>query len=116
MSESPEVTQRIPKMPGMASGVLGLAGEDKAGPSVKVVAIPTWEYIFVDILAFAYVTGWITASAFYATGNFEQHGSGVGVLSALGDISLKAFIPAAVLAAKDLAQWLHKRRQAHGLG
>lgn len=112
-----DVTQRIGSMPGMQSGTLGMAGEDKAGPSVKIVVVPFWQYILVDVLAFSYVTGWITASAFWGAGQFEAHGltpqsSPVDVLLY---ISRQALIPGGILAMKDLSVWLLKRRQAHGL-
>lgn len=111
-----EVTQRMAPMPGFHRFEVGTAGMGQSGPNVRVVSPTVWEYLLIDVGAFAYVTGWITTSAFYGAGDLEAHGlEKASALSVLGYISLKALIPAAILAAKDLASWLHKRRQAHGL-
>lgn len=111
-----EITHRIAPMPGFHRFEVGTAGVGESGPNVRIVSPPWWEYVLLDVCAFAYVTGWITTSAFYGAGDLESHGlEKASALGVIGYISVKAFIPASILAMKDLGSWLLKRRQMHGL-
>ncbi len=110
------VTQRVAPMPGMDAGILGKAGEDKPGPSIRVKVPTVLTYILLDIGLYNLVTAWIAAAAFYGAGSFERHADAPsGFTAVLWFITEKSLVPAVVLVAKDLGVWLNKLRQAHGL-
>ena len=50
MTDTGMVTTHVPQLPGMEAGVIGDAGRDKPGATIRAIAIPAWRYIGVEVL------------------------------------------------------------------
>src|SRR5688500_85104 len=102
------VTQTTIKLPGMKTGVLGLAGEDKPGPSVRTVAIAPALYIFQEMV-------WLYLQTFF--GLLAIDGLGLAELAPAGEafehlysISGMALAPTTLGLLKELYDYLGKVR------
>lgn len=115
MSETPQgtgdgglVTTRVIQMPGMQAGPVGVAGEDKPGPSVQPIAIPAWQYILVEI-AWNYLTVFFGLLAMDGMGlvDLAPPGDAFSHILRVAGISLA---PAAIQLLRELYDYLGKLR------
>ena len=104
------VTQTVAQLPGMAKGEVGLAGEDKPGPSIRTVAIPAWQFIAIEI-------GWVYLHTFL--GLLAIDGLGLVELAPPGEAAQHllrvagiALAPALLSMLQELYQYLGKVRAA----
>lgn len=102
------VTTHVVQLPGMAVGESGLAGADKPGPTIRVVARPVWQYIGVEMV-------WAFLTNFF--GLLTIDGLGLAELAPPGDafahlyhVAGLALAPTALMLAKELYDYVGKVR------
>ena len=117
---NPVFIQKVVQMPGMDVGMLGNAGEDKAGPTIQVVAVPLWNLVLERSLLYHYVNGLIAVAGLDGTANAVGEVMGVQIvppasfLAHVGFILVGAIIPAVAGGLRDLSTYTRKRRLAAG--
>lgn len=108
MNDDGIVTKNVIQLPGMQPGVVGTAGMDRDGASVRVIAVNPITYIGVEIL-------WTFLNSFF--GLLAVDGLGLADLAPPGDafahlynIAGIALAPTALSLAQELFKYLGKIR------
>lgn len=120
VNNNPVFVQKVVQMPGMEPGTLGNAGEDKGGPTIKVVAVPLWNLILERSLLYHYVNGLIAVAGLDGTANAVGEVMGIQIVPPASFIThiwfivVGALLPMCVGGLRDLDNYLRKRRIAAG--
>lgn len=104
------VTQTIPQMPGMRTGEVGVAGNDKPGPSVRTVAIPAAMYIAQEV-GFFFLQSFFGVLAADGMGLYELAPAG-DAMAHIANVSSIAIGPTVLALATELFLYLKKVRAA----
>lgn len=100
--------QKVIQLPGMPEGVIGMAGVDKPGPSIRAVAVPAWRYIAVEIL-WHYLQVFLGLLAVDGMGLVELAPPG-DAFEHLGKVAGISLAPSALALLHELYQYLGKVR------
>lgn len=108
-------TTKVCQLPGSPKGDLGVAGTDKPGPNVRVMAIPPWRYFLEEVILYHYVNAWLGVAALDSAGVFKDAGGSLGSIwphfRHVSEYAVALTIPALL---RELNSYLNARRKVHG--